>query len=48
MKLYLGGLGDHAQSSITTKDVDPVRALTAEDVKKKKEHNQEMLEITLS
>ena len=44
MKLHLGGLGDHAQSTITTKHVDPVGALTAKDLKKKKEHNQEMLE----
>ena len=36
MKLYLGGLGDHAQSTITTKHVDPTRALIVEDLKKKK------------
>lgn len=48
MKLNLGGLGDHAQSTITTKHVDPARALTTNDLKKKKEHNQEMLEISSS
>ena len=36
MKLHLGGLGDHAQSTITTKHVDPTGALTVEDLKKKK------------
>ena len=44
MKLHLGGLGDHAQSIITTKHVNLARALTA-DALKKKEHNQAMLEI---
>ena len=39
MKLHLGGLGDHAQSTITIEHVDPAGALTAEDMKKKKEHN---------
>ncbi|OYD06008.1 hypothetical protein CHM34_18630 [Paludifilum halophilum] len=39
MKLQLGGLGDHAQSTITTKHVNPTRALTANDLKKKKQHN---------
>ena len=34
MKLHLGGLGDHAQSTITTKLVDPTRALTTKDIKK--------------
>ena len=45
MKLHLGGLGDHAQSTITTKHVDPVGASIAKDMKKKKEHNHTMLEI---
>ena len=36
MKLHLGGLGDHAQSTINNKNVDPVGALTIEDLKKKK------------
>ena len=38
MKLHLGGLGDHAQSTITTDHVDPARALIVKDLKKK-EHN---------
>ena len=45
MKLHLGGPRDHAQSSITTEHVDPVGAPATEDMKKKKEHNQAMLEI---
>ena len=45
MKLHLGGLGDHAQSTIITEHVDHVGAPTTEDVKKKREHNQVMLEI---
>ena len=39
MKLHLGGLGDHGQSTISTVHVDLARAITAEDWKKKKEHN---------
>ena len=39
MNLYLGGLGGHAQSTITTKHVDPIEALIAKDMKKKKEQN---------
>ena len=39
MKLYLGGLGDYAQSTITTEHVDPTGALTVDYLKKKKEHN---------
>ena len=45
MKLHLGGIGDHVQSSILVEHVDLVGVPTAEDMKKKKEHNQEMLEI---
>ena len=45
MKLHLGGLGDHAQSTIITKNVNPTGTLIAQDLKQKKEHNQEMLEI---
>lgn len=48
MKLHLGGLGDHAQYTITIEHVDPSGALTSKDLKKKKEHNQEMLEISSS
>ena len=39
MKLHLGGLGDHTQSYISGEHVDPVKTLTTEDMKKKKEHN---------
>ena len=39
MKLHLGGLGDHAQSTIIIEHVDPAGALTTKDMKKKKEHN---------
>ena len=48
MKMNLGGIGDHAQSTITMEHVDPTRVLTAKYMKKKKEHNQAMLEITSS
>lgn len=48
MKLHLGALGDNAQPTITIEHVDPFRALTAEDLKKNKEHNQVMLEIASS
>ena len=36
MKLHLGGLGDRAQSTITTEHVDLAGALTGEDMKKRK------------
>ena len=39
MKLHLGGIGDQAQSTITTKHVDPTGVPTTQDMKKKKEHN---------
>ena len=39
MKLHLGGLGDHVQTTISMEHVDPTGALTSEDMKKKKEHN---------
>ena len=45
MKIHLGGLGDHTQSTIVTKHVDPTGALTVDDLKKKKQNNQAMLEI---
>ena len=46
MKLDLGGIGDHAQSTILVEHVDPNGVPTTEDMRKKKEHNQTMLEIT--
>ena len=48
MKLRLGRLRDHAQSTITIEHVDPDGAPIAEDMKKKKEHNHTMLEISSS
>ena len=45
MKLKLGSIGDHAQISIDIEHVDPTGAPTTEDLKKKQEHNQAMLEI---
>ena len=39
MKLHLGGIGDHAKSSILVEHVDPAGAPSIEDMKKKKEHN---------
>ena len=39
MKIHIGGLGEHAQSIITTKHVDTIGVPTTEDMKKKKEHN---------
>lgn len=45
MKLYLGSIGDYAQSSIITEHVDPIGTPSAEDLKNKQEHNQTMLEI---
>ena len=45
MKLHLGSIGDYAQTSITVDHTDPAGPLTTEDLSKKKEHNQKMLEI---
>ena len=45
MKLHLGGIGDHAQNCITVEHVDPTTP-TTDDLRKRKEHNQAMLEIT--
>ena len=39
MKLHLGGLGDHAKTTITVEHVNPIGVLTTQDMKKKKEHN---------
>ena len=46
MKLHLEGIGDHAQSLIMVEYVDPIGVTTIEDMKKKKEHNYAMLEIS--
>ena len=39
MKLHLGSIGDYEQTSIIVEHVDPASVPTAEDMKKKKEHN---------
>ena len=39
MKLHLGVLGDHVQTTITIEYVNVARALIVEDLKRKKEHN---------
>ena len=44
MKLHLGGIGDYTQDCITTEHVEP-STRTADDLRKRKEHNQAMLEI---
>ena len=46
MKLHLGSIDDYAQTSITVHHVDHVGPLTTDDLSKKKEHNQAMLEIS--
>ena len=48
MKLHLRGLRDHAQSPITSEHVNPIGALTTDDLKKKKENNYAMLEISFA
>ena len=45
MKLHLGSIGDYAQTSIIVDYVDTIGPLTADDLSKKKEHNQAVLEI---
>ena len=47
MKLHLGGIGDHAQDCITTEHVESTPP-TADDLKKMKEYNQAMMEISFS
>ena len=44
MKLHLRGIGDYAQECITTEHVEPTTP-TTDDLRKRKEHNQAMLEI---
>ena len=39
MKLHLGGIEEHAQSTITIEHVNPVGVPTIKDMKKKNEHN---------
>ena len=46
MKLHLGGIGDNVQSYTTVEHIDPIGTPTIEDMRKKKEYNQAMLEIS--
>ena len=39
MKVHLGSIGDHAQTSIIVEHTDPVGVPPTEYMKKKKEHN---------
>ena len=48
MKLHLGLIGDYAQTSIIVDHTDPAGPLIVEDLRKKKEHNQVMLEFSLA
>ena len=45
MKLHLGSIGDHAQTTIIVEHVDLAGVPITKDMKKK-EHNQAMLEIS--
>ena len=45
MKLHLGSISDYAKNSIIVEHTDLVGPLSANDLRKKKEHNQVMLEI---
>ena len=47
MKLHLGGLGDHAQSTIAIEHVDPIGVLTTEDLERKKENNRQYWRLSL-
>ena len=48
MKLHLGSIGDYAQTSIIVDHITPAGPFIAEDLRKNKEHNQAMLEISLT
>ena len=39
MKLHLGSIGDHAQTTIKVEHADLVGVPTTKDMRKKKEHN---------
>lgn len=45
MKLHLGSIVDYAKTSIIVEHVDLVGPLSIDDLNKRKEHNQAMLEI---
>ena len=44
LKLHLGSISDYAQTSILDDHVTPIGPLTIEDLKRRKDHNQAMLE----
>ena len=48
MTLNIGGLGDHAQSTIAIEHVDPIGVLTTEDLERKKENNRQYWRLSLS
>ena len=48
MKMHLGSISDHAKTTIIVDHVDVSGVSTTEDMNKKKEHNQEMLEIAFA
>ena len=48
MKLHLGSISDYAQTSILVDHVTPVGPLTAEDLSRRNDQNQAMLEIALA
>ena len=45
MKLHLGSIGDYTKSSIIVEHINLVGPLSTDDMNKRKEQNQEMLEI---
>ena len=45
MKFHLGSISDYAQTSISVDYVTPTRPLTVEDLRRRKDHNQAMLQI---
>ena len=45
MKFHLGSISNYAHTSISVDHVTPTGPLTIEDLRKRKEHNQAILEI---
>ena len=48
MKFYLGSIGDYEKTSIIVEHTNPIGTLSIDDLNKRKEHNQAMLEIALA
>ena len=46
--LHIFGIGDSAWTSVETRYTAPTRTLSAQDLKEKKEYNQEIFEISSS